>query len=140
MDFLNKSIQQIGDLFKAMSPAARMTAGLLLAVVVISRDVLIALFYFSFVALGSGFRQIPPSMLGKGCTAFQMATLVAVLAAPGLETMMGQYACGLLLNGLFLMTVFMTLASGIDYLYAARLSLVSPDRMALIESDRPEDD
>ena len=36
MDFLNKSMQQIGDLLKAMSPAARVTAGLLLAVVVIS--------------------------------------------------------------------------------------------------------
>ena len=36
MDFLNKSIQQIGELLKAMSPAARVTAGLLLAVVVIS--------------------------------------------------------------------------------------------------------
>ena len=110
------------------------------AVVVISRDVLIALFYFSFAALGTKFRQIPPSVLGKGCTAFQMATLVAVLSAPGLETLMEKFACGLMLNGLFLVTVFMTLASGIDYLYAARLSLVSPDRMALIESDYPEDE
>ncbi len=36
MDFLNKSFAQLSDLFKSMTPGARITAGLLLAVVVIS--------------------------------------------------------------------------------------------------------
>lgn len=36
MDFLNKSFTQLKDLFLSMSPGARITAGLLLAVVVIS--------------------------------------------------------------------------------------------------------
>jgi cardiolipin synthase (CMP-forming) len=104
-------------------------------VVVISRDVLIALFYFSFVALGMSFKQITPSLVGKGCTMFQMVTLLVVLAGPAAELLLGEHAAGMLLNGLFLMTVFMTLVSGIDYLYAARLYLISPDRVALIESD-----
>jgi cardiolipin synthase len=109
------------------------------AVVVISRDVLIALFYFSFVALGMGFKQITPSLLGKGCTVFQMVTLLVVLAGPAAERLLGEQATGIMLNGLFLITVFMTLVSGIDYLYAARLWLISPDRVALIESrDRGE--
>jgi flagellar M-ring protein FliF len=36
MDFLNKSIAQISDLFRSMTPGARLTAGLLLAVIVVS--------------------------------------------------------------------------------------------------------
>ena len=36
MDFLNKSIAQLSDLFRSMTPGARLTAGLLLAVVVVS--------------------------------------------------------------------------------------------------------
>ncbi len=36
MDVLNKALAQINDLFKSMTPGARLTAGLLLAVVVIS--------------------------------------------------------------------------------------------------------
>ncbi|MEX0610836.1 MAG: hypothetical protein WD738_12885 [Pirellulales bacterium] len=36
MDFLNKSISQLSDLFRSMTPGARITAGLLLAVVVVS--------------------------------------------------------------------------------------------------------
>ena len=36
MDFLNTAYQQITDLFRTMTPAARITTGLLLAVVVIS--------------------------------------------------------------------------------------------------------
>lgn len=110
------------------------------AVVVISRDLLIALFYFSFVALGTGFKQITPSLLGKGCTMFQMVTLVLVLSAPALQHLMGEGATGVVLGAFFLVTVFMTLVSGIDYLYAARLQLISPDRVALIESDGPDDE
>lgn len=36
MDFLNKSLAQLGDLFRSMTPGARLTAGLLLAIVVVS--------------------------------------------------------------------------------------------------------
>ena len=36
MDFLNKSIAQVSELFRSMTPGARITAGLLLAVVVVS--------------------------------------------------------------------------------------------------------
>ncbi|HVT29160.1 MAG TPA: hypothetical protein VHE81_14185 [Lacipirellulaceae bacterium] len=36
MDFLNKAIAQVSDLFRSMTPGARITAGLLLAVVVVS--------------------------------------------------------------------------------------------------------
>jgi len=36
MDFLNKSLAQLGELFRSMTPGARLTAGLLLAVVVVS--------------------------------------------------------------------------------------------------------
>jgi flagellar M-ring protein FliF len=36
MDFLNKSLAQVSELFRSMTPAARLTAGLLLAVVVVS--------------------------------------------------------------------------------------------------------
>lgn len=107
-------------------------------VVVISRDVLITLFYVSFVALGTSFKQITPSFLGKGCTMFQMVTLVAVLSAPGLERLAGDTGTTFVLTGLYLITVFMTLSSGIDYLYAARLQLISPDKVALIESDGPD--
>src|ERR1700750_1470081 len=36
MDFLNKSLAQWNELFRSMTPGARVTAGLLLAVVVVS--------------------------------------------------------------------------------------------------------
>ena len=36
MDFLNKSMAQVSELFRSMTPGARITAGLLLAVVVVS--------------------------------------------------------------------------------------------------------
>ncbi|MGD9632088.1 MAG: hypothetical protein AB7G28_23300 [Pirellulales bacterium] len=36
MDFLNQAINQVSDLFRSMTPGARITAGLLLAVVIVS--------------------------------------------------------------------------------------------------------
>src|SRR5688572_28449679 len=36
MDFLNKGMLQVAELFRSMTPAARIVAGLLLAIVVIS--------------------------------------------------------------------------------------------------------
>ncbi|HUU42993.1 MAG TPA: CDP-alcohol phosphatidyltransferase family protein [Planctomycetota bacterium] len=106
--------------------------------VVVSRDVLIALFYFSIMALESGFRPITPSLAGKGCTTLQMLTLVAVIGAPVAEHLFGVPGAGRVLMGLYLLTVFATLVSGIDYLYAARTMLIAPDRVALIQSDVPE--
>ncbi|HEV3416646.1 MAG TPA: hypothetical protein VG056_07535 [Pirellulales bacterium] len=41
MDFLNKAIAQITDLFRSMTPGARITAGLLLAVLVVSLGYLV---------------------------------------------------------------------------------------------------
>jgi cardiolipin synthase len=106
-------------------------------VIVISRDVLMVIFYFALVALGTGFRQITPSLVGKLCTTFQMATLVAIVSAPALEAALGQSAASTLFTTLFLVTVYLTIVSAIDYLYAARMQLISPDRVALIQSDEP---
>ena len=36
MDFLNKAFAQLSDLFRSMTPGARLTAGLLLVVVIVS--------------------------------------------------------------------------------------------------------
>lgn len=36
MDFLNRAVSELGDIFKSMTPGARITAGLLLVVIVIS--------------------------------------------------------------------------------------------------------
>jgi cardiolipin synthase len=108
-------------------------------VIVISRDVFIGLFYFSLVALAGGFKMITPSLVGKGCTLFQMSTLVAVLASPALAAALGENGMEVLLTTLFLITAYMTLVSGIDYLYAARTALHHPDQVALIQSDIPEE-
>ena len=107
------------------------------SVIVISRDVFMALFYFSLVALAGGFRMITPSLVGKGTTLFQMSTLVAVLAAPLLTMVIGETGVTYLLWTLFLLTAYTTLVSGIDYLYAARTALHHPDQLALIQSDVP---
>ena len=50
MDFLNRALAQVKDLFLSMSPGARVTAGLLLAVVVIS----LAYLFHSGVGSGGG--------------------------------------------------------------------------------------
>jgi cardiolipin synthase (CMP-forming) len=104
------------------------------AVIVISRDVLMAIFYFALVALGTGFRQITPSFLGKLCTTLQMSTLVAVVSAPAVEWALGP-ASRWAFGGLFFTTAFLTLFTGVDYLYAARTQLGSPESVALIETD-----
>ena len=49
MDFLNKAFAQLSDLFRSMTPAARITAGLLLAVVVVS---LVYLFRYQVIRAG----------------------------------------------------------------------------------------
>jgi CDP-diacylglycerol--glycerol-3-phosphate 3-phosphatidyltransferase len=107
------------------------------ATVVVSRDVLITVFAFSIVALEGKFVQSAPSFVGKACTTFQMTTLVAVISAPLLENSLAPTAASAVFDGLFLITVFLTLVSGIDYLYAARMMLIAPERVALIEADPP---
>ena len=108
------------------------------AVIVISRDVLMVIFYFALVALGTGFRQITPSFLGKLCTTFQMSTLVAVVSAPAVEWALGP-ASRWLFGGLFFLTAYLTIVTGVDYLYAARAQLHSPESVALIETDDPSE-
>ena len=41
MDFLNRAVGQLTDLFKSMTPGARLTAGLLLAMIVVSMAFLV---------------------------------------------------------------------------------------------------
>ena len=54
MDFLNKAYAQIADLFRTMTPGARITAGLLLVVVVVSLGYL-----FNSQITGSGANSCP---------------------------------------------------------------------------------
>ena len=106
-------------------------------VIVISRDVLMVVFYGAFVAMGTGFRQLAPSFLGKLCTTFQMTTLVTVLSAPGIAPFVGERAMHDALTGLFFATAFLTLVTGFDYLYGARAEISAPEHVALVESDDP---
>src|SRR4029453_997085 len=76
MDFLNKSIAQWSELFRSMTPGARLTAGLLLAVVVVS--------------MGYLFRQSAtgPDAYLFGCeplSAGQLPSVEAAIAAKGLS-------------------------------------------------------
>ncbi len=109
------------------------------AVVVISRDTLMVVFFLACVALGTGFRQLTPSFLGKLCTTFQMGTLVAVLSAPGIAGVIGERATDGLLTSLYFATAFLTLVTGLDYLYAARSEISSPETAAVVESDEPDE-
>jgi flagellar M-ring protein FliF len=74
MDFLNKSLAQVKDLFLSMTPGARITAGLLLAVVVIS----LAYLFHSGVGSGTylfGGESFPPDEQRAMETAFGKAGL-----------------------------------------------------------------
>jgi len=75
MDFLNKAIAQTKTLFESMTPGARITAGLLLAVVVVS-----VVFLFRQGVSGSneyllGGRPLSPSEIGAIEAAFAKANL-----------------------------------------------------------------
>ncbi len=75
MDFLNKAYRQVADLFLSMTPAARITAGLLLVVVVVS---LVLMFRFRNSGEGEylfGGRDFSQSELGAMETAFAKAGL-----------------------------------------------------------------
>src|SRR5690348_9182143 len=69
MDFLNKAYSQITDLFRSMTPAARLTAGLLAAVIVLG---LAFLFRFQSQSMDGYLLEGRPFMAGE-LTAVQRA-------------------------------------------------------------------
>jgi flagellar M-ring protein FliF len=76
MDFLNKAYGQVGDLFKSMTPGSRITAGMLIAMIVVS---LIYLF---------AFRVHPANEYLLGARQFsrgELAELQSAFAAAGLS-------------------------------------------------------
>ena len=80
---------------------------------------------------------VAPSGIGKLCTVVQAGTIVAVLAAPWLLQLAGTKLGLGILSGMGFFTVFITLFSGVDYLYAAHLCLVDSDEITLRVEDRP---
>ncbi len=75
MDFLNKAIAQITDLFRSMTPGARITAGLLLAVLVVSLGYLFNHQSSSPDAFLMDGESLPPSELMAMAGAFAKAKL-----------------------------------------------------------------
>jgi flagellar M-ring protein FliF len=75
MDFLNKAIAQITDLFRSMTPGARITAGLLLAVLVVSLGYLFNHQSSSPDAFLMDGESLPPSELNAIAGAFSKAKL-----------------------------------------------------------------
>ena len=77
MDFLNKAYAQLAELLKSLTPAARITAGLLLATVVIS---LVYLFQYHTSA--------PDAYLmgGEPFSASQLPNMEAAFAKAGLNS------------------------------------------------------
>ena len=76
MDVLNKSLAQINDLFKSMTPGARLTAGLLLIVVVVS------LAYLFNHQLAGGDADL---LGGQPFTAGEMSAMEAAFGKAGLN-------------------------------------------------------
>jgi flagellar M-ring protein FliF len=75
MNFLNKGLAQIGDLFRSMTPGARITAALLLVVIVVS---VAFLFNHQFAAGDAylfGGEPIPPTQLPAMLASFAKAGL-----------------------------------------------------------------
>ena len=105
--------------------------------VVISRDVLMGVGFLTLFVITGRFRMVSPSGIGKLCTVSQAATIVAVLAAPWLLKFVGAEVGMTVLKGMGLFTVFITLFSGVDYLYAAHLCLADSDQVTLTVQDRP---
>jgi len=87
------------------------------SVIVVSRDVFIAL-AFVFVRLITGGFPLGVSRLGKVCTTLQMVTVLAVIAG---EDVIGTD----LRMGLFGVTVVLTVLSGVNYMYRARYLFVN---------------
>ncbi|MCE9607540.1 MAG: hypothetical protein K8U03_21850 [Planctomycetia bacterium] len=76
MDFLNKLFAQLNDLFKSMSPGARMTAGLLLVAVVVSLGYL-------FNAQGAGADTF--LLNGQSFSADELSAMEAAFGKAGLS-------------------------------------------------------
>jgi len=84
-----------------------------LAVVVVSRDVLLILGYGIIYVLVDEWFPAKPSWIGKCSTMFQLTTLgtaLALLAKPG-------FLPGWVLTGLIGLTAIATVASGVQYIY-----------------------
>ena len=75
MDFLNKAFAQLSDLFRSMTPGARVTAGLLLAVVVISLGYLFRYEVSAADTYLMNGEPIPPSLMPQMEAAFAKAHL-----------------------------------------------------------------
>lgn len=82
------------------------------SVIVVSRDVFIAL-AFVFIRLLTGGFPLHVSWLGKVCTTCQMVTVLAVLSGDAIIGLEGRLA-------LFGLTVVLTVLTGVNYMYQAR--------------------
>ena len=89
-----------------------------LSVVVVSRDVFIAL-GFLFIRMLTGGFPLRVSRLGKVCTTSQMVTVLAVLSGDAVIGLDGRLA-------LFGLTVVLTVLSGVNYMYQARHVFATP--------------
>lgn len=76
MDFLNKSAEQLRELFVSMTPGARITAGLLAAVVAVS-----VAFLFQQTSRGGGVPLFP----GEAISSSQQIRMVAAISQAGLN-------------------------------------------------------
>ena len=76
MDFLNQSLAQLKDLFAGMTPGSRITAGLLLVVVVVSLAYL-----FTHAVPGSGVYLLD----GRSFSGSELAAMEAALGEAGLD-------------------------------------------------------
>jgi flagellar M-ring protein FliF len=93
MDFLNKSFAQISDLFKSMTPGARLTAGLLLVVIVVSLGFLFQRQSAGPDAFLMGGEPFPASQLPAMEAAFAKANLAgAVIDGNRIRVPRGQQA------------------------------------------------
>ncbi|HEX4148313.1 MAG TPA: hypothetical protein VHY20_04970 [Pirellulales bacterium] len=77
MDFLNQAMAQVADLFRSMTPAARIVAGLLLAVVVIS----LAYLFNHQMAAGDSFL-----LGGQSFTSAELSAMEAAFGKAGLSS------------------------------------------------------
>jgi len=75
MEFLNRGLAQVGDLFKSMTPGARLTAGLLLTVIVVSLGYLFRQHTASADAYLMGGESFQSSQLAAMEAAFSKANL-----------------------------------------------------------------
>ena len=105
--------------------------------VVISRDVLIALGFLTLFVVTGKLKIIQPSGIGKLCTGIQALAIIVVIVAPWLVDVVGGGTGHLIMTGLFLLTVFMTLLTGVDYLYASRVCLGEDQHLLLADHNPP---